>query len=92
MEADPRVDLLGRSGNVAIISVSDRAFPFVALPGDSLKGFLEDILEAEEEIHSSRISDAEFSLRDLRENLQSMLAFYAQVCSERNIGLPYHDE
>ncbi len=78
--------VLARDGNTAVIHLSGRAFPAIAVQGFAFFGIIQRIRAA----HTAATrEDCNEELQYLLADLEEQLAFYEQTLADNGLSLPY---
>jgi uncharacterized protein (DUF1810 family) len=82
-------EILSLSGNSAVIKISERKFPAMAIQGDSMHGILESPKELKKCMELGDFSAASDEADYLVEKLLGYMSFYEKTLKEMNIERPY---
>jgi hypothetical protein len=82
-------EILSLSGNSAVIKISERKFPAMAIQGDSMHGILESAKELKKCMELGDFSAASDEADYLVEKLLGYMSFYEKTLKEMNIERPY---
>jgi hypothetical protein len=81
------LEVYSDASNAAIIRHPSRRFPGMLIQGDSLNNL--SGLAASALAQAERGSDLWYDLKELADNLQSCVDFYAKVMREHGLELPF---
>ncbi|QYK49780.1 MAG: hypothetical protein KF838_07980 [Phycisphaeraceae bacterium] len=81
-----QANVLARDGNTAVVHLSGRAFPAIAMQGDTFFHMIQRIRAA----HTAATRDeCNEELQYLLADLEEQLAFYERTLKANSVSLPY---
>jgi len=84
-------ELLSAASNAVVARHLDRNFPGLLIQGDTLKTFLDEIEELNEEVIAGDLEAVKEISNVLRERFIELLTHYENVLEENGRELPYMD-
>jgi hypothetical protein len=83
------VELFGQQSNVSVVRMPGRAYPAVAIQGDTLSILWETAREAAIHLKNSRSLEAREELGGVLRELDEILNHYEAMLRENGMSLPY---
>jgi predicted component of type VI protein secretion system len=88
--SEESAEVLGRHGNIAVVQLAGRAFPAIAIQGDTLHIAASQVATVLREFETTHPrSDAIEDLKEVLQLLQTCLNYYESELSKRGLRLPY---
>ncbi|RFU87971.1 hypothetical protein DY218_04240 [Streptomyces triticagri] len=82
-------EIMMQSGNYTTIRIPGRAFPALAIQGDSLKLLQLAVSELGAELSRGNLDEATYAMNEVRNSLEDMVAVYEEACLRAGQELPY---